>query len=186
MRKSSKGFGFADERGFTLIEMTVAMAAAAIIMAGIGYSIVQLFNLNTRNTNHMTAVREVQSAGFWLSRDAVQAPADLGATPAWITPQSGSSQSLSLRWRDSDNLTLNHTSVLSWNSSAKSITRTFDNQTAVTIAQNISAATFTVNQGTHNNVSKIVMVVTATVTSRGIASTETRTYEVSPRPGQAQ
>jgi prepilin-type N-terminal cleavage/methylation domain-containing protein len=155
------------QRGFTLIEMVVAMAVAGIILAAVGYSILQVFNLNTRNTNYMTAVREVQSAGYWVTHDAAMAPYDRNHTPPWIT---ANATSLSLRWRDSANKTL-------W--------RTYDGGPAAPIAQHITSASFALTQDAIK-VSKVTLVVTASVTSRGITGTETRSYEVSPRPGQSQ
>jgi prepilin-type N-terminal cleavage/methylation domain-containing protein len=170
------------QRGFTLIEMVVAMAVAGIILAAVGYSILQVFNLNTRNTNYMTAVREVQSAGYWVTRDAAMAPYDLNRTPPWIT---ANVTSLSLRWRDSTDISATHSASFTWNSANKTLWRSYDGGPAAPIAQHISSASFALTQDAVR-VSKVTLVVTASVTSRGITGTETRSYEVSPRPGQSQ
>ena len=55
------------ERGFTLIELVIAIAITGLIGAGITTAIFQTFNVSTRTTNHMVAVREVQEAGYWIS-----------------------------------------------------------------------------------------------------------------------
>ena len=59
-----------SERGFTLIEVLVAMAIVALIAGGAAMSTVQIMQGTERSDNHMTAVRQVQNAGYWISRDA--------------------------------------------------------------------------------------------------------------------
>ena len=69
-----------NQRGFTLIELILAIA----ITGGITMAIFQVFTGNTRSTNHMIAVKQVQNAGYWLSRDTQMArdvvPGDDGDT----------------------------------------------------------------------------------------------------------
>lgn len=174
---------FGKQHGFTLIELAMAMGVAAIIMAAVTITVTQLFNMNNRNTIHMSAVRNVQTAGYWVSHDAQMAPKDGGASPAWI---SATATSLFLVWRDSYNYDSdNHTSTISWNSGDKTITRVYDGGPPSVIARNISSAAFSLVKDAKNNVSKVLFVVTASVSSRGVTSSETRSYEVSPRPGQA-
>jgi len=55
------------ERGFTLIELVIAIAITGLIGAGITTAIFQTFNVSGRTTNHMVAVRQVQEAGYWIS-----------------------------------------------------------------------------------------------------------------------
>jgi len=62
-----------DQRGFTLIELLIAILLTGLITGGITMTIFQVFNLNTRTSNHMTAVRQVQHAGFWVSPDVQMA-----------------------------------------------------------------------------------------------------------------
>jgi prepilin-type N-terminal cleavage/methylation domain-containing protein len=58
--------------GFTLIELLIVAAISAIVLSGIGMFISQLLTNNTRSTNHMTAVRQVQNAGYWINQDALK------------------------------------------------------------------------------------------------------------------
>ncbi len=51
----------------------MAIAVTAIITGGITMSIFQVFDGNTRSSNHMIAVRQVQNAGYWVSRDVQMA-----------------------------------------------------------------------------------------------------------------
>ena len=62
-----------NQQGFTLIELLVAVAISALIIGGVVLAIFQVFNVNTRSGNHMTAVNQVQNAGSWISHDVQMA-----------------------------------------------------------------------------------------------------------------
>jgi len=62
-----------NQKGFTLVELAVALAITGLITGGITMTIFQVFDVNARTSNHMTAVRQVQNAGYWISRDAQMA-----------------------------------------------------------------------------------------------------------------
>jgi prepilin-type N-terminal cleavage/methylation domain-containing protein len=61
------------ERGFTYIELVVAMTIMVLIAAAAAAAIFQIFRGTERNNNHITTVRQVQTAGYWISRDAQMA-----------------------------------------------------------------------------------------------------------------
>jgi prepilin-type N-terminal cleavage/methylation domain-containing protein len=61
-----------NEKGFTLIEILIALAIFGLIAAAVSGTIVQVIQ-SKRSTDHMTALRQVQSAGYWISQDGVQA-----------------------------------------------------------------------------------------------------------------
>jgi prepilin-type N-terminal cleavage/methylation domain-containing protein len=61
-----------DERGVTLLELLVALPIAAMIVIAASGAIFQMLN-STSARNHMIAYREVQTAGYWISYDGVQA-----------------------------------------------------------------------------------------------------------------
>jgi len=71
----SRRFGLMhrEQGGLTLVELMIAIALVGIVTAGITTTISHVFAGSTRTSNHMTAVRQVQSAGYWVSRDALQA-----------------------------------------------------------------------------------------------------------------
>lgn len=60
-----------DSRGFTLVEVVVAMAVGSFIMGGVFAVWTQLFDVTATNSNYMAAFRQVQDGGDWISRDAL-------------------------------------------------------------------------------------------------------------------
>ncbi len=62
-----------NERGFTIIEIIVAISIMSIISLAATMSIFQSLKVTALNNNHMTLVNQVQSAGYWISRDAQMA-----------------------------------------------------------------------------------------------------------------
>ena len=62
-----------NQSGFTLIEIIIAVAVAGLIISAITGTIFQVFTTNTRDTAHMVAVKQVENAVHWISRDAQMA-----------------------------------------------------------------------------------------------------------------
>lgn len=63
----------ASERGFTLIEMLIAITVTALASGAASVAIFQILKNIERNSDHMTVVRHVENAGDWISRDAQMA-----------------------------------------------------------------------------------------------------------------
>ncbi len=61
------------ERGYTLIELLVAITIMSLASTAAGAAIFQIFRGTERNNDHMTVVSQVQNAGYWISRDAQMA-----------------------------------------------------------------------------------------------------------------
>lgn len=61
------------ERGFTIIELLLATAIATLIACAATMGIFQIMKSTERSNEHMTAIRQVQNAGYWISRDAQMA-----------------------------------------------------------------------------------------------------------------
>jgi len=159
-----------EERGFTLIELVMAIGVAAILMAAASYATLQVANTNTRNTLYMTAVRNAQSAGYWVSIDAEKANRIVGDS-ANLT----GSDVLQLTWLDSEDLTETHSSNFTLEGST--LYRNIDGARTM-VAEHISNASATYDA----TAQQMAFVVTSEVSSRNITAKETRTYEISPRP----
>ena len=62
-----------NQRGFTLIEMLMVIAISGIITAGLALSVMQVFNGNAQSSSKMLVIRQVQNAGYFISRDVPMA-----------------------------------------------------------------------------------------------------------------
>jgi prepilin-type N-terminal cleavage/methylation domain-containing protein len=83
-----------DQKGFTMLELLIALALTGLITTGITMIISQTLTGSARSSNHMSAVRQVQEAGYWVSYYAYAAQ-DLTITGVSGFP-------LTLRWVDFD------------------------------------------------------------------------------------
>jgi len=81
-----------DQRGFTLIELLIAAAIAGFVTAGITLTIMQVFNMDAGTRNDMIAVYQVRQAGKLVSEDM------LGARD--VTPGGALGFPLTLTWID--------------------------------------------------------------------------------------
>jgi prepilin-type N-terminal cleavage/methylation domain-containing protein len=171
------------QKGFTLIELALAMAIGGIIAAAITMTMFQIIDSSGRTSNHMSVVRQVQSAGYWVSRDAQmvqQAPA--------IVESSGELQSITLDWTDWDGAVyqvvytledMSGTSLKELQRVQHRTTSTGTTTETLTVAQFIDPA----NTSCEYAGGKLIFTVTAKLGDGSAEQTETRTYEIVPRPG---
>jgi prepilin-type N-terminal cleavage/methylation domain-containing protein len=61
------------EKGYTLIELMIAITIMVVASGVAGAAIFQILRNTERNNDRITAVRQVQNAGYWISRDAQMA-----------------------------------------------------------------------------------------------------------------
>ena len=78
-----------NERGFTLIEVLVTVAILGAIMGVMTAAVIMIMKVSPQNNNWAIALRQVQNAGYWISRD-VQMSDNLTfdgdpATPEFLT-----------------------------------------------------------------------------------------------------
>ena len=80
-----------DQRGLTIIELLVVIILTGLITTAITTTFFQVFDMNTRTANHMSALSQVRQAGKLVSEDILQAEnvtADGGLNPlltlTWI------------------------------------------------------------------------------------------------------
>ena len=88
--------------GFTLIELLVSLAIIGILAPILNLLIIHIQNINSSESNHMLAVKQIEKAIYWISLDTQMAQ-------TIQTDQSGSGFPLSLYWVRWDNTTSNIT-----------------------------------------------------------------------------
>jgi prepilin-type N-terminal cleavage/methylation domain-containing protein len=175
------------QKGFTLIELAIAMAIGSMIAGAVTMTIFQIVESSGRTSNHMTAVRQVQSAGYWVSRDAQM----IQQEPVIVNDgASGELVSITLDWTDWDGnvfqvvYTLEDMSV----GSLKELKRVEDKDTGSgTVTDTKIVAEFidpdpaktscVYDDGT------FTFRVTVQVGAGPAAQIEARVYEAIPRPG---
>jgi prepilin-type N-terminal cleavage/methylation domain-containing protein len=88
MKLMEKGQG-----GFTLVELLVALPIAGLVVYAATGAVVDILN-STRASSHMVTYIQVQSAGYWVSYDALQAQD--------VTTGANAGFPLTLSWTDWD------------------------------------------------------------------------------------
>jgi len=168
-----------NQKGFTLVELIVAIAITALIVGVIVASIFQLFNINARSNSHMLAVRQVQNAGYWISHDVQMAQSVVTA----VDPDGF----LDVTWwswgtTDLGDTTLHEvTYTLLGNGELKrSYSVNGGGSSEILVAQYIESIEVAPIPFTTGD--KLVLTVTAGVGTWPKVESETRVYEIIPRP----
>jgi prepilin-type N-terminal cleavage/methylation domain-containing protein len=175
MKKLRKG-----QRGFSLIELVIVIAIVGFVTGGLTMTIMQVFNMDARTRNDMTAVYQVRQAGKLVSQDVLQAQS--------VSAGGSSGFPLTLTWTDEggtgDSHTVNYT--LSGNRLHRS-ELVGGNKTVTVVAEHIDpdqtscacCDQASCHQGICDDNEWLTFTVTATVGEQS----ETRVYQVKPRPG---
>ena len=167
-----------DQRGLTLIELVIVIAITGIITAGITMTIFQVFNINTRASNRMTAVSQVQHAGKLVSEDILEAQS-VNATGSWGFP-------LTLNWIEGGGTGDSHTVIYTledgelWRSeSVEGEEGEIVTRVAEYIDPDQTSCVTEPEEADPEDVEVVTFKVTATVGEQS----EQRIYRVQPRPG---
>jgi prepilin-type N-terminal cleavage/methylation domain-containing protein len=178
-----------SQKGFTLIELILVIAIGSIIGGSVTMTMFQLITGSARTNNHMVAVRQVQSAGYWVSHDVKMAQETPDTADNLSTPEV---EFLTVTWSDwgiGGTHQVVYTLVdMPGGGGLKQLVRNHSvNGTTDTgiIAQFVDwdpdlALTKTSCDFTDG---KLTFTVTASVGGGLGKETETRVYEVVPRPG---
>jgi large repetitive protein len=157
-----------NQTGFSLIEVLVSLAITSILGAIITGSIFQLFSVNLTSNAHMTAIKEVENAVYWISNDSRMAQG--------VNTNNSSGFPLTLTWID-------------WNGNSASATYSIaNNQLQRSYSANGGQPTSTVVVA-HVDSSQTNCTITSGTFSFNIASTlgdyrsenETRSFNIIPR-----
>lgn len=164
----------ANQKGFTLLEILIAVAISGLVVAAAASALFQVFQ-STDTAAHMVAVRHVQTAGCRVSTDALQAQT-VSANIATAWGSEGFPLELHCEdWQgNSDNITYT-LDVPSGELKRKSLATS----TPMIVARYLTGDTTC----SWNETAKVLtLTVTASVTGAHGPETETRTYEIEPRP----
>jgi len=186
MKKLKKG-----EKGFTMVELLIAILLTGIVATAITGTILYVLNVNFSTANRMTAVRQVRNVGFWISPDVQMArdvvPENNPATPELLT----------LTWID---LATNDTHEVIYtlenmpSSEFKRLQREhyiyIDSEpeldSTITVAEYIDPDQTSIDPGEpcyFPDCGAFNITFTVTVTATVGGQSETREYEVKPRTG---
>ena len=159
-----------NQKGFTLIELLIVVAIFAVVAVAANAVIVQVVQSN-RTSNHMVALRQVQQAGYYVSKDGLQAQNISGSLTT--------SSSLHLNWTDCDGG--NHTVVYNLVNPSGGLYQLGRNETVNQTKTTTVVAQYICNGTTQCSWSATAKVLTFNVTARVGLETESRTYEIKPR-----
>ena len=168
------------EKGFTHIELIIAITIMALIGGAACIATFQVLKNTERNSNHMTAVRQVQQTGYWISRDTSMAESVITAnlTPPdflrlnWVEEESGDEYEVvytMVNMPDSERQKLQRSQSIN----GEALSTTLVAQHIDTDAEKTKCE---FDGGT------LTLTVTATVGNGAPMKSECRTYQVVPRP----
>ena len=170
MKRIHKG-----QRGLTLIELLIALPIAALIIAAATGAIIQLLE-SSRASNHMVALRQVQTAGYWVSKDGVQAQrVDITAPPAILILEW-----TEWEWEGNASYRITYSLEDMPSGSLKQLQRTEEVNDAVRTS--IIATNLVPEETSWDWTNDEKQAFTFKVTAKVGEQTETRIYEIQPRP----
>jgi prepilin-type N-terminal cleavage/methylation domain-containing protein len=161
------------QKGFTLIEMLVALAITAVIGVGISAAVVQVISVNSIATHHILAIKQVENVSYWLNHDLRMAQA--------VQVGGGSGFPLNLSWTEWNNTTHQVSYSITDNEMHRSYTSNGTATSGLVIGQYIDIDSNKTNCQYLNGV--FTFKITASVTGFKPAS-ETRLSQVIPRSAQ--
>lgn len=178
-------FCWGDSRGITFVELLVAMAIGSAITAGASMTLSQIFISVPKAQNQMLAMRQAQSAGYWMDRDGSCAQA-ITPTPGLFTLSTGTPLVISYVNWDATKTTINYSvdanhllqrQIVVTNEKTGSVISSSQTQ----VADSIASITAKYDYPPGNDIRKILtLTITAQVGSAG----KTRIYSITPRPSQ--
>lgn len=161
------------EKGFTLVELMVAVALTGIIGLGASVSSIQVLTQTSRNNDFTTASRNAMNAIHWIGRDAQMAQVYAGVEGFPETTD------LSLTWMEWDN-TVNNASYTLDNGRLKRIYTRGGQAVETLIAEHINTDIALTNCVSDNGV--LTVKITASVGEGAQTIDVTRVRGITSRP----
>ena len=169
------------EKGYTLVELLVAITIMAVASVAAGACIFQIIRNTEGNSNHMAAVLQVQNAEQRISQDVQRAQrvtTDNLTLPnllvlSWIDGSSGEEHQVTYTLEDMPGSTLKE---LRRNQSVNGT----DNITSL-VARQIDSDPEKTRCELTNGI--LILTMTANIGNGATMESETRTYRILPRPG---
>jgi prepilin-type N-terminal cleavage/methylation domain-containing protein len=142
------------QAGMTLVELITAIAITGVIIVFMGTAVFQIVKISAYGNDEFTALHEMQNAAYWFNNDGQEAKAATGGNQLVLT--------------------LTDNSTITYSLQGTKLLRNANSQ-QMTLAQNISRVTFSVND------KLVTMYITAT--PAGVSGvSENGTYMVYLRP----
>ena len=161
-----------QDKGFTMIELIIGLAIAGFLSLAVSMAVYELFVVNASASNQTTVVRQVQNVGYWICRDS------LGAQTIIEENDPDTPDFLILRWTDWSGVDYEAYYYFEGDELRRSYTVGENPPTYSTVAEHIDVEETTfIDSG-----AAWILTVKATVGDFPWPVSETRTYEVLPRP----
>jgi prepilin-type N-terminal cleavage/methylation domain-containing protein len=156
-------------KGFTLLETLVAVAISVVIIAGISTSIDQVISVNAASISREAAIKQVENAVQYISRDALQAQG--------VTTNSGKFP-LVLTWNSWSSVAYSTSYFLNGNDLTRSVVLNGGQPTLLQVGHNIDTSPTMTNCSFSNG----ILTVKLTATTGGFRpASETRTFQIEAR-----
>ena len=168
-----------NQKGFTLLELLIAISIMAVASVAAGAGIFQVFTNNERNVDKNTAVTLLENVGYWITRDVLmsQAVNTSGSdffSVNWTEYESDTLYEVTYTFEDMDEG--DYEKLLR----TQSINGT-DNTTRL-VAEHINSDSSITTCNFTNGIFNLA--ITATVGEGGLTQSEGRTFEIVPRSGR--
>ncbi len=170
MKRLRKG-----QRGFTLIELVIVIGITGIVVAAITGTIMGVFNMDARTRDDMTAVYQVRQAGKLVSQDILEAKT--------VTTGGSSGFPLTLTWTDYYGTGYPHTVIYTLVDTSGGLKRLQRSESVNSEAPTVNPRVAEYIDPAETSCVWDGNVLTFTVTATVGGQSETRVYEVKPRPG---
>ncbi len=167
-----------SQKGFTLIELIIALAIASAIGVAVTMTAHSMITIPSMSNDSNTAINQVRNAVHWISRDA------LTAQTVAINNTPGELMFLEFTRTDLDDSEL-HTISYSFESMPDGLNKLNRSETdnsgtmQTIIAQYIRSKEADVTECSWDDVTNILSV---TITATAVDEIETRTFKIKPRP----